>query len=558
MLDRSVAGVLLLIPIVAFWFVWNQYAVNVPKWDDHVLRAFLFNLDNETSVSGKIYQFFKQHNEHRIVYDRVVTWVDFSLFGKLSYRHLTIVGNLSLLGILVIFGNVLGRSIAGSGKDYLTNGLFYLAPVAFLLLNLSHWENMFWGMASLQNFTVMLWVFWSIYLLAFTERIWPAFLLAIAATLTSGNGLLVWPIGFAILLVQFLSEKRPYRWALLIWAVGAIGLITLYFYDYQKPPGNPAVRGTFFDLLKGWLAFNGAAAEAFPIATPFAECLILGGIITALVLFSWLYCLEKGLIIKRFSSFTYFFVATTAFLLVTAATVAWSRVGFGMNGLITSRYKLYSLLLLSLIYSFTIVQQQRTGRTWAFYAGLVFSFILMGSSYLTYLSDTTWLRQWSLTNQFNWTHNANNPTISIDSVSKHYTSLAPAFYDRVLPAIFGPTNQTAVPIKLAKTPDEYSVSNTTMPPLGLVDAGNYILARSGKRSYLFPVRQQQQPIRRALVQPGNLLLTGFQTHISPAEMNAGTYQLFILAILDNKAIVYPTNQTIESAGPPATTLKKNW
>jgi hypothetical protein len=83
--DLSVAGILLLIPIIVFWSVWSTYAVEVPKWDDQALKAFLFYLDSETSISGKLYQFFKQHNEHRIVYDRLITWLDFSLFGKLNF-----------------------------------------------------------------------------------------------------------------------------------------------------------------------------------------------------------------------------------------------------------------------------------------------------------------------------------------------------------------------------------------------------------------------------------------------------------------------------------------
>ncbi|UFH52038.1 hypothetical protein [Spirosoma sp. KNUC1025] len=557
------AVILLTIPILVFWYVWSTYAVNVPKWDDHALRQFLFNLDNQTSVSGKLFEFFRQHNEHRIVFDRFITWLDFNLFGKFSYRHLMVIGNLSLLGLVVIFGLVIGRSIGTQTKNTKSKPedyVLYLPPVAFLLLNLSQWENMFWGMAALQNFTVLMWVFWTIYLLAFTERIWPAFLLGLIATLTSGNGLLIWPVGLGILVLQLVLEKRPNRNAILIWTAGAICIIALYFLDYKKPPGNPPATGGFIDLIKGWLAFNGSAVEAFPVGRAFANCLIAGSIATVLVLGSWVYMLEKGLVQKRFPAFSYFFVGTTAFLLGTAATVAWSRVGFGLHLLITSRYKIYSLLLLALIYSFVIIQQRKTGRLWAAGFGLVFSGLLMGGSYLTYLGDTIWWNNWLVTKQFNWTHNANNATITLDSVSKRYTTLAPAFYDAALPTMFDTTYQSVVDLNVTKVQGDYELQNGTIPFQGSGDAGVFVLARSDRRTYLFPVRQNQQSARKARFLPMNLFTDGFRSTISLSadDLVAGTYRLFVLTVSDGKNTLYPTNQRIESAGPSSTTLPKNW
>ncbi|GAB3956860.1 hypothetical protein GCM10028805_47900 [Spirosoma harenae] len=559
------AVLLLLIPIVVFWYVWATYAVNIPKWDDHALRAFLANVDKEPSITGKLYEFFRQHNEHRIVLDRLVTWLDYTLVGKFSYQHLMVVGNLSLLGLIAIFGLALGQAIGEEAKKKstqftttLADSIIYLPPVAFLILNLSHWENMFWGMAALQNFTVLLWVIGAIYLLSFTEHLIGAILLATAATLTSGNGLLVWPVGFAILLLQWILEKRSNWKALLGWVVVAGIEIALYFLDYKKPEGNPPVRGSFIDLIKGWLAFNGAAAEAFPMGTAFSKCVIIGSIATVLLGGGWVYLLEKGLVKKRFPAFSYFFVGASTFLLGTAAIVAWSRVGFGLQGLITSRYKIYSLLLLSLVYCFVIIHQKGSARVWTFLAGLVFSVGLMVSSYFTYLSDTIWWRHWLVTSQFNWTHNSNTPEISIDSVSKHYTTLAPAFYDTILPSIFGPTQELPVKLEMTKTAGRYAIESTLLSTERVNDSGLYLLARSDKRSYLFPVRQNQQSIKRAGFKPTNLFTTGFRAEISPEGMINGVYPLFVLRVWNGKANLYPTNKTIEATGETTATLKKNW
>ncbi|WP_332369499.1 hypothetical protein [Spirosoma telluris] len=432
------------------------------------------------------------------------------------------------------------------------------APVAFLLLNLSQWENMFWGMAALQNFTVILWVFGAIYLLAFTQKIGGALVVAVAATLTSGNGLLVWPVGFALLLFQVILKDRPSPKPLLFWTLGTLISIPLYFLNYKSPPGNPPARGSFTDLIGGWFAFIGSAVEALPIRPVIGSCILFGGIILLIVLAVCLHILRKWLNHKSLSSSDYFFLATAAFLVGTGVIVAWTRTGFGINTLITSRYKLYSLLLLVVLYTYVVGEIQASVKKWILSIGLLFSLVLMWCSYLTYLGDTIGLRQYLITSQFNWTHPDNNPTVTIDSVSSQYIDLYPAFYDSALTTIFGSAQQPTIPLQLTKIPGGYELVNMTSPSLGLDDSGAYIVARSAKRTYLFPVRQNQGSVRRALIQPANLFTTGFRSTISSAELDAGLYQLFVLTMSEGKSTLSPTNQTLTSSGPPVTTTAKNW
>ena len=66
----------------------------------------------------KVYQFVKQHNEHRIVYDRLIAWLDYHLTGKLNFVHLMFIGNLSLLGLLAVFGRVLSQPVGMSGNSF--------------------------------------------------------------------------------------------------------------------------------------------------------------------------------------------------------------------------------------------------------------------------------------------------------------------------------------------------------------------------------------------------------------------------------------------------------
>lgn len=565
--DLLVACVLLLIPIIVFWSVWSTYAVDVPKWDDQALKAFLFYLDSETSISGKLYQFFKQHNEHRIVYDRLITWLDFSLFGKLNYRHLMVVGNLSLVGLLAIFGLVFGRTLSAQAKILsnqsslsLADCLIYLPPVAFLLLNLSQWENMFWGMAALQNFTVVLWVVGAIYVLCFTRNLPFALLLAIAATLTSGNGILIWPIGFAILFHQRILNIRSSWSSLIIWVVGAVGTITLYFLGYEKPAGNPPIRGTVFDLLKGWFAFNGAAAEAFPIGPVFVRCVLVGGIGTLLILGIWFFILKKWLSHKKLSPFDYFFVGVTAFLLGTAAIVAWSRVGFGINTLITSRYKAYSLVLLAIFYSAAIVYTQAPLRKWVLRIGLLFSVILMASSYRAYQDETIWWRQYLLTKQFSWSYGTNQPILTLDTITTHYITNSPAFYDRVLPDLYRlPTGPLKPLSSIEKNNNRFTLTDTAADnPVG-PDAGNYILLRSARRLYLYQTSPYVNPSLKGSLGLAGLFIKGFSSPIAEVELDPETYQIERLLVKTDGAIEhYPTGQTLTATPQPSQDIEKNW
>jgi hypothetical protein len=560
-----IAAFLLLIPIGMFWYVWGVYAANVPKWDDHVLRFFLFALDEESSFSGKIYQFVKQHNEHRIVYDRLITWLDYHITGKLNFVHLMFIGNLSLIGLLAVFGRVLSQSGGVPDSTFTSRtvvnwrvGLIYLPPVAFLLLNLSHWENMFWGMAALQNFTVMLWVFLAIYVLAYTQKTGLALVLAVAATLTSGNGLLVWPVGFGMLLLQTgFARKKEYR-VILQWVAGAALAFVGYFWGYQKPPGNPPLQSSFFQFIKGWLAFNGSAAEAVPVGPVVGLCVLLGGICLLLVLAISLGLLRNFLSRKPLSPLDFFFLGTVAFLIGTSAVVAWTRTGFGFNTLITSRYKLYSLLLMAVLYTYLASRAGASVKKWVLTGGLLVGSVLMAGSYITYLADTIWWRQWMLTNQFNWSHSINGPAVSRDSISERYTSLAPSFFNSVLPAIYGPARQPPIAVQITKTAEEYEILNTSAPPQELVNAGNFVVARSVKRTYLFPVRQNRGSLRAAIFDSEKLFAAGFRATISPAELETGVYQVLVLNVSAGRASLYPTNQTIQSAGAAGTTTKTNW
>lgn len=560
----ALSYVLLALPVLVFFLVWQAYAVNVAKWDDHALREFLYNFDKESTLSGKIYLLFKQHNEHRIVYDRIVTLLDYQLTGKLNFRHLMLIGNLSLVGLLALFVTILRRE---------KRSVLYALPVSLLLFNLSQWENMYWGMAALQNFSVVLWVLGSLYFLSYTNRWGVALLLAVLATLTSGNGMLIWPLGFVLLALQIDGSPTRLR-QLLLWAGGAILVVVLYFTGFEKPEGNPPVRGSITAVVKCWLAFNGAAAEILPITTALRNSILLGSALVLLTLSSlaisfWAYRSAIFTIPNRFRrstasspriipAITLFFWGSAVFLLTTAAVVAWSRTGFGADLIITSRYKVYALTLLTLLYTYVIVQIPKAGASLFFAVSVAGSLLLADLSYLTAMDETLWWRQWLLSNQFNWMHIGSTPALTRDAVSQQYTDIAPAFYDEQAATLYQQAVLPAYTLSVTPSPIGFRATNKTVPAAGLQDPGNFIVARSAKRVYMFPVWQQRQTVIRARFLPQHLFTAGFNGDILTGEMEAGAYKLFVLTTTNGQLVLHPTNQSITVRTTQTDTFKKNW
>ncbi|OIN58352.1 hypothetical protein [Arsenicibacter rosenii] len=550
-LELVLAGLLTALPIVVFWYVWAQYALNVPKWDDHALKSFLSKLDATTGLAHKVLLFFSQHNEHRIAYDRFITWLDFIVAGKLDFRTLMIIGNLSLLCLAGIFAAILKKQPVAAPTPW----VLFLPPVTFLLFNLSQWENMFWGMAALQNFTVALWLFWSIYALCYQNTLFTAVLMAVLATITSGNGLLIWPIG-AVLLAQQMRWKQFGYWLGI-----AAACIGLYFWDYEKPKGNPTAQAGMSAIFKGWLAFNGAAGEALPLGDAFRISLLTGGFLVILTLFLLAQLARKSAKTPfSLEKAELLFIGAAFFLLGTAALVVRSRAGFGLELLITSRYKLYSLMLMVVLYVYGISktrdwQQKAVGLT-----GFFYSAALCGFSYPAFLDDTIWWRQWMTTSQFNWTYTNNEPVSTIDAATARWIDNAPAFYDVFLNDLYKPAQGTPAPfISLKQANNQITISDTSFQNQTGKDANTYVLLRSPKRLYLYQTTPTLNSGRKARFGLAPVFGKGFTAQIAEAYLDTATYQLERLIVrIDGRIERHPTGQFIKAQFIGEKDIEKNW
>lgn len=527
------AVVLGIIPVIWYFSLLDAYAVNVPKWDDHGLRAFLDRVLHATSVSGFFHAFWRQHNEHRIVFDRLLAFFDYAVTGKLNFVHLMWAGSLTLVGLLIIWWKAVRNTFSPA----------LLLPLPYLLFTLSQWENMYWGMAAAQNFGVVFFSAWAIYFLTIRKKLVPALLAALLATCTSANGLIVWPI----LAVLWFLQAQPGKGIATAIAGGASW--ALYFWGYAKvPQPTHPVSSVIGSFLKASVLFLGSAFQPLYPSRP--EALVWAGGIAVIVLALTAVVLILLRIRKKEAlPLDFFLLGMLAYIAGTTVVVAAGRMGFDDIVFLTSRYKIYSVLLLMTLY--TWVLRQGKWQVPVTLAGTGFGVLFLLTSYAYFLPEALRLRQQLLAMQYNWMI-PGKPVVLSDAVNEP----ARAFYDSCDMQV-----QTAVVVPLM--PIRYEKDFAVLP-LAKGQPGNYpdcyYLAKGPKRSYLVPVNFNRT--NRVFAHPGSpdYLVPVSETVVSYLEMDPGNYRLyFVDAGSGNGCRTFETGRSLEiPVRPRPAALPQNW
>lgn len=550
----------LLIPIGIYFWVWDYYAINIPKWDDHALKAFLLEYTLADTFFGKIIALFKQHNEHRISVTRLFALIDYQLFGGLNFKRLMLYGNVLLVGVIALWWVLLHKN----NKPFYT-----LIPIPFIWLTLAHYENMYWGMASVQNFGVVTFSLLTFYFGVSRRRSYfvASLVFAAIACLTSGNGLLVLP---TMAVVLFLAP----RWRrLLVWLAVSAFYLFVYFYTYESSPATPSTSFGVGVFLKGYLYILGSFAESFPVQNHQIYCFILGGIMLLVALSigsTILFRLIRNRYEYDFAKITDLFcLATLLFILGTALIVVYSRAGFGLDGLLTSRYKIYSFTLLLISYLYIVIPIRGS-----FLSPYVSSIVLLNALYsiLTYhfhLVDAYNLRRTSTTQQFNWTYPDKSLVPQQDTLAGHLIEHTPLFYEKWLPLlgqasaneVVGDStglatllNETTLEVKA----ESIQISNRTYNNQRLQDSGVYFVLHSPDRYYLFPALRSRNTSRRTLFLNQVYFATGFHNEIAFSEVRAGTYAYGIIWQQGEKVGIKMSSDSITTRPIDTRKTPTNW
>lgn len=234
------------LPAIVPLYIIFRYGVNMPyfdQWDVHIAGNFIKAHQQGLTFSDLV----AQHSEHRILIPRIA-WL---LLGWTT--HWNCIAEM-VLGWVITCGSSAGilRLIC------LTQGHFNKAlPTTFaprsildgrvmflwLLSNLlifspSQWEN--WLLGSAVGFITPFFLILTFLTAISSLKPWPKFILAtlfsFAATYSSANGMLVWPLCAPLLAFPFSKQAWGERkWPLAMWLASGMLLVGLYFVGYQKP-----------------------------------------------------------------------------------------------------------------------------------------------------------------------------------------------------------------------------------------------------------------------------------------------------------------------------------
>ena len=271
-----------------------------------------------------------QHNEYRLIFEHLLVCCELSLTHSVDFTLLGALGN----AFPLLIGWALWMLLR-LDQEPLTTALYRFLPTSLLIFSLTYWETMDWTMASLQNLPVIFWGLASLYLLNPNARdkqglrFALACLAAILSAFSSGNGLLLLPVGL-VALVPARASRRS-----VIWCCAFCVPLATYLYHYV-PQAHQVKRLAFITRPLFFVAFLGGAVPSRWIATLLGFALL----VTLFVFF-------RG----RFAAMIYSGPALCIlWLLGTDLLAAWVRGGAGF--FVASRYSIYSDLLIACCFFF--------------------------------------------------------------------------------------------------------------------------------------------------------------------------------------------------------------
>ena len=341
LLKRSVAVLLILLPLFTFYGYFFKYMLNIPVNDDYPAVLQWLNIYvNTHGIGPKLKLLFAQHNEHRIVFSRIWTLLSYKLQGNVNFNFLSFVGDLSLIGMGWIFFRKFRE---------LRKSLFLFIPVTVILFNLTSWENMTFAMCALSNFVVHFFILLTLACLtAPTAENKRNVLLGVlffgASLYTQGGGLSLYPVSIGILLY-----KKEYKNA---WLYGSLAtlLVLFYFLGYQRPPQVTDLWTVLRDFkvrsIVFYFAFLGNSFDYFLIFTNEVEQSIG---ITAIIGFGF-FLLYIYITRQKYWRRNLFIYSVLSLVIITGLMTAISRSPMGLYVAGASRYRINGLIFLIGLY----------------------------------------------------------------------------------------------------------------------------------------------------------------------------------------------------------------
>ena len=318
-----------------------KYGVDIPYADEWTLAPFLVKAHmHELAFSD----FFAQHNEHRSVFPKLLLVAFTHLSGgnvRVQMLFSVLLSGLTSLNLWLILRRTLPLA--------LEKRLLLLTLLNLILFSPVQAENWTWGFQFalfLINFLLTTGVLIATSELSIRKKFAICFVIALIGTFTFGNGFVLWGTTFPLALVsrQRESLKRRLVW-LAAWGAACVAAIAIYFIHYVRPAHHPSIAASSnpLDYFLYVVTFLGAhlsqAAPTESIVLPVTA----GSFLLIIYLAAMGFAFFRGtpLLLKQVTPW----LGIGGFAIASAFLAVLTRIGFGVNQGLDSRYTTFSLCL---------------------------------------------------------------------------------------------------------------------------------------------------------------------------------------------------------------------
>ncbi len=329
-LSGGTASILFLVGMFIF------YSIDYPYYDQWDFVPFL-----EKAYARQLTwaDFWAQHNEHRLVFPRLLMLV----LARLSHwnLYLELGSNIVLAGLTWLV--LCAQAKSGGRQIYEGTSITVYLMLTLILFSLSQWQNWFLGW-QLQEFMNVLAVVLSF--IAMTWRGLPglgvglAACFGIVATGSFANGILIWPIGLFLLLLQRAERGKYLRYELLGWTAIGIAVTWAYLRDYMTPSYHPPLSSALAQPLHCALYILAYLGQPVWNLDPVIS--IVMGLIALLLWSTSLLQLFLSRVSLRILSP---WIGMALYAIGTACITALGRVDNGLDQAMSSRYVTMANLL---------------------------------------------------------------------------------------------------------------------------------------------------------------------------------------------------------------------
>ncbi len=341
-LEWSIACLAAAVPLVVLVFKVSNHGLAFPYWDQ-----WLFSLLLDESFRGELEPawFWAQHNEHRLLFPRLLMFVLARLTRwNVGYELASSV--VMATGTFTVCVCLARRTVASCGK---TLSPWCVPVFSALVFSWAQMENWVWGW-QLQIFMNTLAVTGGVALLAGNSGSWRrlvfAILLGVVATCSFANGLLCWFAVLPLVVIETNGGTHKRAGRLTVWMIAFLVVAALYFHGYNSPTVNPS----FGSALRAPSRYAGYVVLYLggPVTglmtqpswhgnpSPFNTACFMPGIagLVGYGALSYMAVKERDRLLRASMPWLCLGAYAVGSALVTGAT----RAGFGLEHALTSRY----------------------------------------------------------------------------------------------------------------------------------------------------------------------------------------------------------------------------